>query len=83
LPDRAAIIPSRLKLCLGDVVLEVPSLFDAPIVSYVRMIVGLVEGNRPGRRELIEHLHRAMRQHSIAYRSRRDYVLDFLSRHPP
>jgi hypothetical protein len=68
---------------LADVVIEVRSLFDAPILSYLRMIVGLIEGIRPAREELADQLHRAMRQHSIAYRSRRDYVLGFVSRHPP
>lgn len=76
-------MPSRLELRLADVVLEVPSLLHSPILSYLRMIVGLIEGIRPGHAELAEQLQRAMRQHSIAYRLRRDYVLDFLSRHPP
>jgi hypothetical protein len=53
------------------------------MLSYVQMLLGLIEGLRVGRNELINLLRRWMRQHSIAFRRRIDYVLSFLHQHPP
>ena len=53
------------------------------MLPYVGMIVSLLEGLRLGRQELLQLLLASLRQHSIAYRSRTDYVLRFLHQHPP
>ncbi len=53
------------------------------MLPYVGMIVSLLEGIYLGRHELLELLVRSLRQHSIAYRTRTDYVLRFLHQHPP
>jgi hypothetical protein len=53
------------------------------MLPYVGMIVNLLEGIHLRRHELLERLLQSLRQHSIAYRTRTDYVLRFLHQHPP
>jgi hypothetical protein len=50
-------------------------MFDCGIVRYVQMVVGLIEGRRVGEAEILRMLARAVRQHSMARRRRREYVL--------
>jgi hypothetical protein len=71
------------ELVLEGIVLRESTLSHSPVLPYVRMIVGLIEGIRLGRRELVAILLRALRQHSFAVRKRIDYVLAFLHQHPP
>lgn len=52
-------------------------------VSYLQMVVSLVEGRRVSRDEILEMMARVLRQHSIAHRSRRDYFVWYLNKHPP
>ena len=49
--------------------------FDSGIVRYVQMVTSLIEGRRVSEAEILRMLVRAVRQHSMARRSRRDYVL--------
>ena len=70
-------------LPLEGVVLRASRLSRSPMLPYVRLLVRLIEGLAVSRRELLELLQRALRQRSIAFRSRRDYVLAFLHQHPP
>ena len=49
--------------------------FDSGIVRYVRMVTRLIEGRRVSEAEILSMLERAVRQHSMARRRRRDYVL--------
>jgi hypothetical protein len=49
--------------------------FDASIVRYVQMVTGLIEGRRVSEAEILRMLVRAVRQHSMARRRRREYVL--------
>jgi hypothetical protein len=49
--------------------------FDCGMVRYVQMVVGLIEGRRVSESEIVRMLVRAVRQHSMARRRRRDYIL--------
>lgn len=49
--------------------------FDPGIVRYVQMVTSLIEGRRVSEAEILRMLVRAVRQHSMARRRRRDYVL--------
>lgn len=75
--------PRRAELRLDGVVLDESSLTNSPVLPYLRMMVGLIEGRRFGTEELLDLLRQALRQHSIASRKKRDYVLGFLRQHPP
>lgn len=76
-------LPIRVELRLDGVVLDESSLLKSPMLPYVRMVVNLIEGIELSCQELVSLLRQALRQHSIAARSRRDYVLRFLHQHPP
>ena len=87
-PPSAAAPPQRIdeaeyELRLEDVVLRASTLSTSPMLSYLRMLVRLLEGVAVSPRQLVERLRRALRQRSIAFRSRCDYVLAFLHQHPP
>jgi len=73
----------KAVLRLEDQVLSESTLRTSPMLPYVGMMVGLLEGVQLGRHELLELLLQSLRQHSIAYRTRTDYVLRFLHQHPP
>ena len=73
----------KAELQLEDLVVSESTLRTAPLLPYVGMIVSLLEGIHLHRHELLELLLRSLRQHSIAYRTRTDYVLRFLHQHPP
>jgi hypothetical protein len=79
-PDALA---ESFELCLAGVTLRESTLVNSPMLPYVRLVVRLVESIELGTGELIHLLLEALRQHSMAYRSRTDYVLDFLHQHPP
>jgi hypothetical protein len=49
--------------------------FDADTLRYVQMVVSLIEGRRVRQAEILGMLVRAVRQHSLARRRRREYVL--------
>ena len=49
--------------------------FDSGIVRYVQTVTSLIEGRRVREVEILSMLVRAVRQHSMARRRRRDYVL--------
>jgi hypothetical protein len=75
-------VPVQLQLAPG-VVLDESTVEQSPMLPYLRMLVRLIEGIEVSVRQLIELLRQALRQHRIASRSRRDYVVGFLRRHPP
>lgn len=56
---------------------------EAGLVGYVRMVTSLIEGRRVSVEEVIRMLVRALRQHSIAHRSRIDYVVAYLRANAP
>jgi hypothetical protein len=49
--------------------------FNPGMVRYVRMMTSLIEGRRVSEVEILRMLVRAVRQHRMARRRRRDYVL--------
>ena len=53
------------------------------MLPYVCTLVSLIEGIEYSHQEVVHLLRQALRQHSIASRSRSDYVLRFLHEHPP
>ena len=71
------------ELGYGGVFLDEGGLTGSPMLPYVRMVVGLIEGVRFTAEELVDRLLRTMRQHSIVHRRRSDYILHFLHQHPP
>jgi len=73
----------KVELRLGAVVLHETSLLKSRMLPYVRMVVSLIEGIEFSYQELVLVLRQAMRQHSIARRTRSEYVLRFLHEHPP
>ena len=68
---------------LAGVALDDSCLALSPILSYAQLLVQHIEGFRLSSNQLITALRKSMRQHSIAYRTRTDYVLQFLHQHPP
>jgi len=76
-------LPGKAELQLEGVVLCESSLANSPVLPYVRMVVSLIEGIEFSCGEVVHLLRQAMRQHSIAYRRKIDYVLGFLHQHPP
>lgn len=80
LPDEWSV---KVELRWDGVVLDESSLLKSRMLPYVRMVVSLIEGIELSDQEIVRLLRQAMRQHSIAYRRRSDYVLRFLQQHPP
>jgi hypothetical protein len=76
-------LPVTVELRLEGVVLEESSLARSPMLPYVRMLVGLIEGIELSCRDVVCLLRQAMRQHSFGTRRKIDYLLSFLHRHPP
>ena len=79
-PDELSVL---VELRFDGVILDESSLLQSPMLPYVRMIVSLIEGFQLSCHELVTLLRQALRQHSLAFRSRRDYVRRFLHQHPP
>jgi hypothetical protein len=73
----------KVELQLDQVTLRRSSLAASPMLPYVRMIIHLIDGVWLELNELVDLLSQAMRQRSIAFRRRTDYVLAFLHQHPP
>jgi hypothetical protein len=57
--------------------------FDRVVVEHVRMVTSLIEGWQVSRNETLGMLSKVMRQHSIGRRSRLDYIVLQLNKHPP
>lgn len=57
--------------------------FDAHMVSYLCMVTTLIEGRRVRCDEIVEMLARILRQHSMARRKRRDYIVWYLNKRAP
>jgi hypothetical protein len=81
--QRSDELPVKLELRLEEVVLDESSLARSSTLPYVRMVLRLVEGIELTCQQVARLLRRKLRQHSIAYRRRTDYVLCFLHQHPP
>jgi hypothetical protein len=73
----------KVQLRFEGIVLDEEDLLESPMLPYVRMLVRLIDGVRLAPEAVVDWLLRSMRQRSMAYRSRMDYVLGFLHLHPP
>ena len=80
-PDTSSSRTAELRI--GGVILRESDLRRSPMLPYVRLAAGLIEGRRFRLTEIAEVLCRTLRQRSIARRTRGDYVLHFLHQHPP
>jgi hypothetical protein len=76
-------LAETLQLVLEGITIDASVVRTSPLLDYLRMVIRLIERISVTRAELTTTLLEAMRQHSIAYRTRTDYVLRFLHQHPP
>jgi hypothetical protein len=53
------------------------------MVEHVRMVVGLIEGRRVGRRQVLQMLREVLRQHSMGRRLQIDQTVAWLHKEPP
>lgn len=60
-----------------------PSEIDTRLVSYLCVVVSLIEGRKVSHEEITDLIRRAVRQHSLARERRIDYVLRTLKEKPP
>jgi hypothetical protein len=58
-------------------------MIGAPIVCYLRVVIGLIEGRRVKAAEILEMLTGVLRQHSLCRRKRIDYVIEYLNERAP
>jgi hypothetical protein len=75
--------PEKVEWCLEGMTVDASSVANSPMLPYVRMLVRVIEGVQLSRQELVDCLQEALRQRSMATRSRATYVLRFLNLHPP
>lgn len=83
---QAALASARredVKLVLDSFTLDEGTLVNSPLLPYLAMIAGLIEGRAISRQELLGALRRSLRQRSFDRLPRREYVLRFLDQHPP
>jgi hypothetical protein len=60
-----------------------PLPWPRPIVEYVRMVTGLIEGRAVILAEVVEMLQGVLRQHSMGRMRRIDKMVAWLNEHPP
>jgi hypothetical protein len=77
----ASLVTAELRL--EGAVLDESSLAASPMLSYVRMVVSLIEGVEFTCHEVVHRLQQTLRQHSIGARGGVDYLLGFLHQRPP
>jgi hypothetical protein len=75
--------PLTIELRLDGVVLDESNLASSPMLPYVRMLAGLIEGVEFTCGEVFCLLRRSLRQRRLGARRRIDYILAFLHQHPP
>ena len=68
---------------LEDFALDEATLVNSSMLSYLAMLVSVIEGCVISREDLLNTLRRSMRQRSFDRLPRREYVLRFLDQHPP
>lgn len=76
-------LPVALELDLDGVILDEASIVNSPMLPYIHTLIWILDGVRLSHVEVAQWLRQVLRQRSMAYRSRRDYVLRFLHQHPP
>jgi hypothetical protein len=76
-------LPVDIELDLNGVALDESSVVNSPMLPYIRTLIWMIDGIRLSCAEVIQWLREVLRQRSMAYRPRREYVLRFLHQHPP
>ena len=76
-------LPQQVELRLEGTVLDELAVKTSPMLPYLRTVIHLIDGIQLSLKQLVISLLSAMRQHSIVYRTRADYILCFLHQHPP
>jgi hypothetical protein len=76
-------LPMNVELRVEQIVLREQDVRTSPMLAYVQVLLRVIERVTLTREAVTQWLLEAMRQRSMAYRSRIDYVLDFLHVHPP
>ncbi len=75
--------PVEMELQLDGLVVDESDVDHSPMLPYVRKLIWLIDGVRLTDCGVVKLLQKVLRQHSMAYSLRRDYVLSFLHQHPP
>jgi len=73
----------NLALPLDGLVLDEVTVVNSLVLPYAQMVATVIEGRTISRDELIAALRKRMRQRSIDWLPRREYVLHYLTQHPP
>jgi hypothetical protein len=53
------------------------------MLEYVRMVVSLIEARSVSRTEILQMLHRVLRQHTVVRLRKIDHAVIWLQEHPP
>ena len=53
------------------------------MLEYVRMLISLIEARAVSLTEIVQMLHRVLRQHSVVRRRKINHALIWLQEHPP
>lgn len=64
-------------------ILDVPPICPRPLLEYLRVVIGLIEGRPVSLEEILEMLARSLRQHRMVRRRRIDQFVDRLHEKPP
>jgi hypothetical protein len=72
-----------IELDLDEVVLDESSVVNSPMLRYIRTLIWIIDRIKLSHVEVVKWLRQVLRQRSMAYRPRREYVLRFLHHHPP
>jgi len=73
----------RQNGCRVGPVAAAAELCPAVMVAYLQMLIGLIEGRRVSRGEILELVARVLRQRSMARRRRIDHIVAWLNEQPP
>jgi len=72
-----------IELDLDGLILDESSVVNSPMLPYIRTLIWMIDGIRLSCAGVVQWLREVLRQRSMAYRPRREYVLRFLHQHPP
>jgi len=73
----------KVELEYAGVTLQPADIEKSSALSYLRMLLRVIDQVSVSQQELVEILLLSMRQRSMVRRPRRDYVVSFLNSHPP
>ena len=76
-------LPVDIELVPAGFAIDESSVVNSPMLPYIRTLIWMIDGIGLSCAEVVEWLREVLRQRSMAYRPRREYVLRFLHQHPP